>query len=52
MRTENQDATIAKLLKERNGRNSSTGDVLTKREAVLELCEPEGKRDARIGDLG
>jgi acid stress chaperone HdeA len=52
MRTDNQDATIAKLLKERNGRNSSTGDVLTKREAVVELCEPENRQDARIGELG
>ena len=52
MRTDDQDATVAKLLKERKGRNSSTSDVVSKRTVLAELCEPENKRDVRIGDLG
>jgi acid stress chaperone HdeA len=52
MRTDDQDATVAKLLKERNGRNSSTGDVMSKRAAVAELCTSEGKQDTKIADLG
>jgi acid stress chaperone HdeA len=52
MRTQNQDATIAKLLKVRSGRNSSTDDVVSKRAAIAELSTPEGKQDTKIGDLG
>lgn len=52
MRTDDQDATVAKFLKERDGRNSSTADVMSKRAAIAELCAPEDRRDAKIGDLG
>ena len=49
MRSENQDATVARMLKERNGRNSSTAEVINTRSQVLEACA--GKADAEIGDL-
>lgn len=52
MRTEDQDATVAKLLKERNATNSSAGDVMSKRAVLAGLCTSEGRQDAKIGDLG
>lgn len=52
MRTENQDATVAKLLKERNGRNSSTGDVVDKRASLVASCSADDRADAAIGGLG
>jgi len=52
MRTENQDATVAKLLKERNGRNSATGEILAKRESIIESCGADDRADAEIGGLG
>lgn len=51
MRTEDRDATVAKLLKERNGRNASTTDVINTRLRLVEACEPENRRDASIGSL-
>jgi acid stress chaperone HdeA len=52
MRQENQDATVARMLKERNGRNSSTTDVINTRIKTLAACEPADKADTAIGDLG
>ncbi len=52
MRTDNQDATVAKLLKERNGRNSSTGEVVDTRASLVASCGPGDKKDTEIGDLG
>jgi acid stress chaperone HdeA len=52
MRTDDQDATIAKFLKERYGKNSSTSDVLSKRATVAALCAPGDRQDTKIGDLG
>jgi hypothetical protein len=52
MRTEDQDATVAKLLKERIGRNSATGDIVAKRDSILESCGADDRTDAQIGDLG
>lgn len=52
MRTENQDATVAKLLKERNGRNSATGDIVAKRESIVAACGAGDRADADIGSLG
>jgi acid stress chaperone HdeA len=46
-----QGATVAKMLKERNGRNGSTTDVEAKRAALVAVCAPSDKRDAKIGDL-
>jgi hypothetical protein len=45
-------AAVAKLLKEREGRNSSTSNVMSRRTALAELCKPQENKDARIGDLG
>ncbi len=50
--TADQGATVAKMLKERNGRNGSTTDVESKRAAVVLSCQPSDKQDAKIGDLG
>jgi acid stress chaperone HdeA len=52
MRTQDQDATVAKLLKGRYGKNSSTGDVMSKRAAIAELCATGDRQDIKIGDLG
>lgn len=52
MRTDNQDATVAKLLKERNGRNSSTGDVVDKRVSLVASCGSGDNGNTDIGDLG
>jgi hypothetical protein len=52
MRTDDQDATVAKLLKERNGRNSATGEIVDKRESIVESCGSGDNGDADIGDLG
>jgi acid stress chaperone HdeA len=46
-----QGATVAKMLKERNGRNGSTTDVEFKRAALVLICQPSDKQDAKIGDL-
>jgi hypothetical protein len=52
MRTDDQDATVAKLLKERNGRNSATGEIVDKRESIVESCGADNRADAEIGGLG
>jgi hypothetical protein len=39
------------MLKERDGRNGSTTDVEAKRAALVAVCAPSDKRDAKIGDL-
>lgn len=51
MGNDDKDATVARMLKERNGSNSSTGDVVAKRLAVIDLCEPADKQGSKIGDL-
>lgn len=52
MRSENMDATVARMLKERDGRNSSTTDVVSARTKVLAACQPADKADVKIGELG
>lgn len=52
MRTEDQDATVARYLKERDGKNSSTGDIVSQRSSFAKLCTPEDKKDTKIADLG
>jgi hypothetical protein len=52
MTTANQDATIARMLKERRGANSPMGDIVTERLATIESCQPSDNRDVNIGDLG
>ena len=46
-----KDATVAKMLKVSNGRNSSTSDVELKRVTLVGSCQPADKRDSKIGDL-
>ena len=46
-----RDAIAAKMLKERNGSNSSTNDVVAKRLALDGLCKPADKQGAKISDL-
>jgi acid stress chaperone HdeA len=46
-----KDATVAKMLKERNARNASTGDVERTRMTLVELCQPNAKQSVKIGDL-
>jgi acid stress chaperone HdeA len=52
MRTDDKDATVANMLKERNGRNSSTTDVINTRIKLVDVCRAADKTDAKIGDLG
>ena len=51
MSNDDKDATVAKMLKERNGSNSSTGDVVAKRLAVIVVCQPGDKHGSKIGEL-
>lgn len=51
MNNDNRDAAVARMLKERNGRNSSTMDVINTRMKILDACEQSGGGDAKIGDL-
>jgi acid stress chaperone HdeA len=46
-----KDATVAKMLKQRNGRNASTGDVERMRMTLVGLCQPADKQGTKIGDL-
>ena len=52
MSNDNKDATVARMLKERNGSNSSTSAVIDERLSVIARCESAGDRGVRIGDLG
>ena len=52
MHTDDQDATVAKLLKERDGRNSATGDIVDKRQSIVGWCGADDRQEAQIGDLG
>jgi acid stress chaperone HdeA len=51
MTNEGKDAAVARMLKDRNGRNASTGDVEAKRVAIVGLCQAPGKQSAKISDL-
>jgi acid stress chaperone HdeA len=52
MRQDDMDATVAKLLKARNGRNSSTTDVINTRIGIVAACQRADKGDVKIGDVG
>ena len=49
--TADQGATVARMLKERNGRNGSTTDVEAKRESLVKICTPAEKQGSDIGSL-
>ena len=51
MTDEGKDAAVARMLKDRNGRNASTGDVEAERVALVGLCQEPGKQGAKLGDL-
>jgi acid stress chaperone HdeA len=51
MTDEGKDAAVARMLKDRNGHNASTGDVEAERVALVGLCQAPGKQDAKLSDL-
>jgi acid stress chaperone HdeA len=51
MRDRDRDATVAKMLKEREGRNASTGDIEDKRMILVGLCQRADKQGAKISEL-
>jgi acid stress chaperone HdeA len=51
MSNNDKDATAARMLKERNGRNASTQDVENKRITLIGLCQPADKQAAKIGQV-
>jgi acid stress chaperone HdeA len=51
MRINDRDATVAKMLKEREARNASTGDIDDKRTILMGLCQPADKQGSKISDL-
>ena len=51
MRVDDRDATVAKMLKEREARNASTADVEDKRTMLVGLCQPSDKQGSKISDL-
>jgi acid stress chaperone HdeA len=51
MSDNDKDATAAKMLKERNGRNASTSDVKGERVILVGLCKPTDKQGTKISDL-
>jgi acid stress chaperone HdeA len=51
MRNSDRDATVAKMLKEREGRNASTGDIEDKRMILVGLCQRADKQRAKISEL-
>ncbi len=48
---DDKDATVAKMLKGRDARNASTGDVERLRMKLVDLCQPADKQSVKIGDL-
>ena len=51
MSADNKDATVAEMLKERDNKNASTGDVDDTRMILVGLCQPADKQDTKISDL-
>jgi acid stress chaperone HdeA len=51
MRDSDKDATVAKMLKEREGRNASTGDIENKRMILIGFCQPADKQGTKISEL-
>jgi acid stress chaperone HdeA len=51
MRDNDKDAAVAKMQKEREGRNASTGDIEDKRMVLVKLCQPTDKQDSKISGL-
>jgi hypothetical protein len=51
MSRDTRSATVANVLKARNGRNASTSDVMTRVAATLEFCTKDANRDKTVGDV-
>ncbi|MEU0497794.1 hypothetical protein [Mycobacterium sp. NPDC006124] len=51
MSQDTRSATIANVLKARNGRNASTSDVAARVAATLEFCGKDANRDKDVGDV-
>ncbi|KAA0095372.1 hypothetical protein CIW49_23190 [Mycolicibacterium sp. P1-18] len=51
MSRDTRSATVANVLKARNGRNASTSDVANRVAATLEFCGKDANRDKNVGDL-
>lgn len=51
MSHDTQSATIANVLKARNGRNASTSDVMTRVATTLEFCSKDANRDKTVDDV-
>jgi acid stress chaperone HdeA len=51
MRDNDKDAAVARMLKEREGRNASTGDIEAKRMILVGFCQPTDKQDSKISEL-
>jgi acid stress chaperone HdeA len=51
MTVDDKEATVAKMLKEREHKNASTGDVDDTRLILVGLCTPGDKQGTKISDL-
>ncbi len=51
MSRDERGATVARMLKERNGLNSSTSDVATRVANTSAFCAKDANRDKTVGDL-
>jgi acid stress chaperone HdeA len=51
MSDDDKNATAAKMLKERDGRNASTGDVMAERVILVGFCQRPDKQNAKISDV-
>jgi hypothetical protein len=50
MSRDERGATVARMLKERNGLNSSTSDVAAQVTRALEFCAKDANKDKTVGD--
>lgn len=50
MSRDERGATVARMLKERNGLNSSTSDVATQVARTLEFCAKDSNKDRTVRD--
>jgi acid stress chaperone HdeA len=51
MSNDDMEATTAKMLKERDGRNASTGDVKAERAIIFNFCSRPEKSGAKVSDV-
>jgi acid stress chaperone HdeA len=51
MSADDKEVTVAEMLKEREHKNASTGDVDDTRLILVGLCTPADKQETKISDL-